>query len=108
METETNTPATIYTEATGTTCYLGGQRGTVTGLHTHPAHGVLGAFIRLDGPTDAAGVYMAPGPMLYADLGRATGERGQYHEVTAWRVIDRDQFDRITGLDTLRRDLGWS
>lgn len=104
METETHT---IYTEVTGTTAYLAGQRGTVTGLHTHPAHGTLGAFVRLEGPTDAAGRFIAQGPMLYVALGAKSGDRGQCHEVAGWRVIDRDEFDRINELDTLRADLGW-
>lgn len=97
----------LYVETTGTTCYLAGQRGTVTGLHTHPAHGVLGAFVQLEGPTDAAGTYLAPGPVLYVELGAAEGDRGQWREATSWRVLDRDGFDQLTGLDTLRTELGW-
>lgn len=105
--TTTTATATLYTEVTGTTAILADQRGTVTGLHTHPAHGTLGAFVRLDGPVDAEGRYIAPGAMLYVTLGARVGERGERHEVTGWRVINRDEFDRILELDTLRADLGW-
>lgn len=105
--TATQTRETLYAEVTGTTCYLNEQRGTVTGLHTHPVQGTLGAFVRLDGPVDERGVYLAPGPMVYVTLGQRVGDRGERHEVTGWRVIDRDEFDRINTLDELRRDLGW-
>lgn len=111
METETNT---IYTETTGTTVLLDGQRGTLTGLHrtirpgvTAPTFDTVGAFVRLDGPTDPAGRYMTQGPMLYVALGAQVGDRGERHEVTGWRVIDRDEFDRITELNTLRVATGW-
>ena len=88
---------TIYTEAVGTTCYIGGERGIVTGLHSEGKH-LAAAFVRLD----------ESGEMLLVSLGNATGERRAWHEVTASRRITRDEFDRITTLDTLRRDLGWA
>lgn len=87
----------IYTEVTGTTCYVDGERGVVTGLHSEGKH-LIGAFIRLDESRE----------MLFVSLGKATGERRQWHEVMASRRISRDEFDQITTLDTLRRDLGWA
>lgn len=91
----------IYAEVEGTTCYVNGERGVVTGLTRaadHRAHvRPVAAFVRLD-ERDA---------MLYLTLGEATGERGVHHTVTAVREIDREEFDRINGLDRLRRDLGW-
>lgn len=124
---------TLYTEVTGGTVILAGQRGTLTGLQTQRRIGTVdgidtvAAFVRLDGPVDADGRYLAPGPMLYVTLGAkvahctclvvgdsphrswcpsSTG-RTVYQEVTGWRVIDRDEFDRINELDVLRADMGW-
>jgi hypothetical protein len=51
------------------------------------------------------GSYITPGAMLYVTLGSKTN--ATHHEVKTWRVIDRDEFDRINDLDILRRDLGW-
>lgn len=87
----------IYTEVAGTTCYLGGVRGICTGLHSEGKR-LVGAFVRLD----------ESGDMMFASLGKATGERGAWHEVAGVRTITRDEFDRITTLDALRRDLGWA
>lgn len=112
---------TIYTETPGTTCYLDGARGVVTGLKT--TNGInarhIGAFVS-----------MANGGMRYAELdiliatctcgadslGRPTHhdhcnlttDRKTHQEVTAHRFIDRDEFDRLNGLDTLRTELGWT
>lgn len=30
-----------------------------------------------------------------------------YREVTGWREVDRDEFDHLTGIDTLRAEFGW-
>jgi len=30
-----------------------------------------------------------------------------YREVTGWREISRDDFDELTGIDSLRREFGW-
>lgn len=45
--------------------------------------------------------------MLYVELGAAAGERRERHEIVAVREIDRDEFDRLNGIDALRRELGW-
>lgn len=93
---------TIYTESEGTTCYIAGERGIVTGVNRAPDHRAnvrpVAAFVKLD-ERDA---------MLYLTLGPATDDRGAWHTVTAAREIDREEFDRINGLDALRRDLGWA
>lgn len=80
-------------------------RGTVVGF-THnrlDATGPVaiyredGAFLRLDA-----------GGMLYIELGERAGRRGQYAEITSWRQIDRDEFDRLTGLAEVRASMGWA
>lgn len=106
METETATVDTLYTETTGTTCYVAGQRGTVTGLQRDLGR-IVGAFVKLDGPTDTEGRYTGAGALLLVELGHATGDRGAWHTVTGSRPIDRAEFDRLTGLDSLAHDLGW-
>lgn len=110
------TAASIYTETLGTNCLLGGQHGIVTGLIRAPAgtsrdvrpRKPTDAFVKLEGPVDTQGRFIAPGHMLHLILGAARGARLQRSDVTGWRVIDRDEFDRLNDLDTLRRDLGWS
>lgn len=87
---------TIYTEVSGTNCYVNGERGVVTGLHREKW--LLGAFVKLD-ERDV---------MLYVKLGNACGDRGSWHEVVSAREIDRDEFDRINTLDVLRREMGWA
>lgn len=93
---------TIYAEVEGTTCYINGERGIVTGVTRAADHNAhvrpVAAFVKLD-ERDA---------MLYLTLGSATDDRGVHHTVTAAREIDREEFDRINGLDTLRRNLGWA
>ena len=88
---------TIYTEVSGTTCYISGERGTVTGLHR--SHGkTVGAFVKLDNSKT----------MLYVILGSTVGDRGQSHEVESARAISQNEFDRITGLDVARKEIGWA
>jgi hypothetical protein len=87
----------LYTEVKGTIGYLGGERGTVV-LIDYAQGFRRGAFVRLDERP----------AMLYAELGRSTGERGQWSEVVAVREVDRDEFDRLTGLEDVRRSMGWT
>lgn len=107
---------TINVLNASTTAVLNGQRGTLIELHKEPRPGttgpwfvVIGAFVRLDGPHDHAGRFMTPGPMLYVTLREEVRSAFEVPErdVTGWRVIDRDEFDRLTGLDVLRCNLGW-
>jgi len=86
----------IYVEVTGTTCHVDGIRGTVTGLQRDMGH-LVGAFVRAD----------ETGAMLYVTLGAAVGERGVHREVLAVKPIDREEFDRLTGLAALRSEFGW-
>jgi hypothetical protein len=81
-------------------------RGTVVGftrnrLDATGAVGIYrvdGAFVRLD---------VRPG-MLYIELGEHVGDRLQHAEILGWREIDRDEFDRLTGLAEARREMGWT
>ena len=109
---------TIYTEVTGTTCYLDGRRGTAVGFKHGIGHHLDGVFVS-----------MAEGGMRYAEVGARVAKcscgfkdfnldahretctitgRKTSHEVTSHRVIDRDEFDRLNGLDALRTELGWA
>lgn len=109
---------TIYALA-GTTTYATGSRGVVVGVlstyGTNPR--VTGAFVREDG-----------GDMEYVTLGNAIAacncgaplignpcltqcntilDRRTHYEVKGSSKIDRDEFDRLNGLDQLRAELGW-
>lgn len=87
----------LYIESTGTTCYLGGQRGTVTGLLHGTGHQLLGAFV-LMADTDE---------IRYAEISGLTGERKTWGIVKSHRAITRDEFDRLNGIDTMRAEMGW-
>jgi len=86
----------LYTEVPGTTCYLDGRQGTVTGIH-YAIGRKVGAFVNM---TDSI-------EMRFVTLDAPTGERGAHQAVRSWRVITRDEFDRINGFDGLRLELGW-
>jgi hypothetical protein len=86
----------IYVESTPTNCFIDGEHGQVTGI----VHGPL----RIP---RAAFVYLDSGDMLHVVLGQAHDERGQWREVVVSRRIDRDDFDRLTEIDTLRHNMGW-
>lgn len=92
----------IYVEVPNTTCIVGGRRGIVTSIHYSPIdHGVDGAFIGWD-----------DGGTAYVTTGRHAGsERGGGHwthrEIQSVRDIDRDEFDVLSGLASIRTQLGW-
>lgn len=87
----------LYLRTTGTTCYLDGARGTVTGLHYETGK-LIGAFVQM----------AESGKMVYCFLDRSTMSTDvSYCDVHRVREIDRDTFDQITGLDQDRVDLGW-
>lgn len=89
---------TIYTEVKGTTCYWKGERGTVVQL-LRPSASSL--------PTSAL-IRLANRPaMLLAQLGGTHGDRNQWHEIRDAIEINRDDFDRLTGLAEVRREMGW-
>jgi len=89
---------TIYTETRGTTAIIDGKRGTTVGLRYDnlTGGGLVGAFVSWD-----------EGGMAYVTTGAAVGDRGQHREVADVREIDRDEFDVLTGLAEVRRQLGW-
>lgn len=89
---------TLYTEVPGTNCIVGGRHGVVTEVVRELGlrHDPIAAFVHLDS-----------GQMLHVQLGKSTGDRDQWHEVRTFREIDREEFDRLTEIDTLRRDMGW-
>lgn len=87
---------TLYTATSGTTGHINGERGTVV-LIDYAQGFRRGAFVRLDERP----------VMLYAELGASVGERGGWSEVVSVREIDRDEFDRLTGLAGARREMGW-
>lgn len=89
----------------GGTTYIGGQRGVKRGLDRITPERVRGVFVRLDHPETGR---MDVGDMLYIEVGAVPlGENGWYREIISSRVVDREQFDRMTGIADLRRDLGW-
>lgn len=104
---------TIFTGYAGGSCTIKGMHGYVTAFHKEGPH-VVAAFVHVppdyrdaDGESVSKvnGVLAAPGRMLLVRLGRSLDEK--HREVVSVRVIERDEFDRLTTLDTLRRDLGW-
>ena len=87
---------TIYTGTAGATTYLDGQRGTTTGFtYATIGHHITGAFVAMNN-----------GGMRYAKLGNPC-ESDRY-EVTEHHAIDRNEFDRLNGIDALRAELGWA
>ena len=88
-------PFDMYVGSTGCTTYAaGGERGTVTAF-----------YYRYGGPAEAAFVQRIDGEMWVIDLGATTTD---HHRVIAGgRRITRDDFDRIVGIDALRREMGW-
>jgi hypothetical protein len=86
----------VYVESMGTTCYVGGERGIATEVHT-VRHRIEGAFVSLDERP----------VVLYVKLADPVSEHGSWREVVSSREVDRDEFDRIVGLDVLRAELGW-
>lgn len=96
------TAETIYVEGSGTNCIIGGRRGVITSLHYSPIdHSVDGAFVGWD-----------EGGTAYVTTGRHAGtERMGGHwthrEIESVREIDRDEFDALSGLASIRTQLGW-
>ncbi|MDF2991884.1 MAG: hypothetical protein K0S37_2398 [Microbacterium sp.] len=96
----------LYIEVTGCNATVGGEHGTTVGFTrnrldaTGPVaiYRVDGAFVRLDERP----------AMMYVELGEHLGSRSQYAEVTGWREIDRDEFDRLTRLAEYRASMGWT
>jgi len=86
---------TLYVSTSGCTTILDGEHGTTTGFHyTH--NRTDGAFIVLDN-----------GQMIYAELAMTSDESPSHREVLNTRHIDRAEFDRLTGIENLRTEMGW-
>ncbi|MCF6376934.1 hypothetical protein L2K70_04900 [Nocardioides KLBMP 9356] len=92
----------IYVGSTPTNCYIGEDHGQVTAVVRDP-----GLAQERDRTPRAAFVHLDDGDMLHVVLGGQFGERRDWREVVSSRRISRDEFDRLNGLDALRRDLGW-
>lgn len=87
------------------TVYVGGQRGVLRGCDRITPERLRGVFVRLCHPETGR---MDGGDMLYVEVAAVpVGENGRHREIISTRVVDRDQFDRMTGITDLRRDLGW-
>jgi len=109
---------TLYTGSIGCTTYLDGERGTTVGLQYGIAHHIDGAFVKM---FDGGMRYVRLGSQVAAcccgrpDLGKEghhqhcniATSRKTSHEILSHYSIDRNEFDRITGLDKLRAELGW-
>lgn len=95
----------MYIESTGCNATVGEEHGTVVAFTrnrmdaTGPVARYLidGAFVRLDDRR----------AMVYVELGEHVGDRSQYAEIIRWREIDRDEFDRLTGITEMRASMGW-
>ena len=90
----------VDARASGCNCVVNGEHGYVSGLLTEGPH-VVGAFIAVPPEHHTSG---EPVRVMHATLGRHVGVK---REVVSARFITRDEFDRLTTLDKLRRDLGW-
>jgi len=87
----------LYIETMGTYCTLDGERGRVTGVTYGPGHMLTGVFVVMEYVDE----------VRYCEVSRLVGERNQHAEIKTRRAITRDEFDRLNGLDTMRRELGW-
>lgn len=94
-------PHLVYTECSGRVFSDGKHRGYVTDFIKDGPH-VVGAFAAIPPRHHESG---EPVRMLHVTLGKTVGD--DLREVVGTRFIDRDEFDRMTELDTLRHDLGW-
>lgn len=108
------------TTFTGVITYVSGERGVVKHI-THSRHGdPSGAVVRLD--ERAAVIYVELGMRaLICTCGAEALFRAHHHpdcllmsklstnyrEVLGWREIDRNEFDALTGIASLRSELGW-
>lgn len=92
----TQQKVTLYAQTAGCTSYVAnGERGTTTAIDHY------GAFVLL-AERDA---------MFYIELGGRYDEDGKplaHREVVSAREIDREEFDRITGIDKMRKEMGWA
>lgn len=85
----------FYIETAGTNCFVGGERCVVQSVNrSDPRYLIVRSWER---PA-----------VFYVEIGTPHGDRGQWADATAVREIaTRDEFDAITGLDQVRREMGW-
>lgn len=101
MSTQTEeAPDTLYAGTAGTLCHINGERGTVRGFRY--------AYGQANPATHAYVVLDERPVMLLVELGQRVGDRLSWAEIASAREIDRDEFDRLTGLDEMRRQMGWT
>lgn len=92
----------VYVEVPNTNCVIGGRHGVVTRIHHSP----------IDRSVDGVFVGWDDGGTAYVVTGRHSGEqrsdgRWTHREVESVRDIDRDEFDVLSGLASIRTQLGW-
>lgn len=76
-----------------------GEHGVVTGIHYFGRSEIgapVAAFVKLDNRP----------AMLFVE-GVFAGDKGEHMTIGEAREIDRDEFDRITTIDVVRRQSGW-
>lgn len=115
-----DTAERALTTFTGVITYVSGERGVVKHV-THSRYGEpSGAIVRLDerpvviyvelgmmalvctcGAEALVRTHHNPGCLLMSNLST------NYREVISWREIDRDEFDELTGIASLRTEFGW-
>lgn len=79
-----------------------------TNVHTELGHGRITFIHRKLGVNVGATIALDSGQMAYATLGAIYGGSDQWREIDAIRVITRDEFDTITGIADIRREMGWT
>ncbi len=89
----------VWTRSPGCNVTVGDWSGYVTGFQ-HDGPRLVGVFVCAPPESSVEKVQM-----LHVRLGLKVDE--SRHEVHDWCYLTRDEFDRITELDDLRRDLGW-
>lgn len=116
-ETETLNPRQ------GTTCYINGERGTIATNLGGITGNITAAFVQLD--ERPAMLYVQLGdlvPVCSCGSARADSNGRTWHnpqcnlttgrvveqEVLAVREVDRGEFDALTGIARLRREMGWT
>lgn len=113
-------PAQALPVFVGVITHVTGERGVIKHI-THSRHGEpRGAIVRLD--DRPVFVYVELGLRALTCTCGAEALRREHHhqhcdlmshlstyhrEVLGWREIDRDEFDRLTGIAALRSEFGW-
>jgi len=88
----------VWIGTTGCGVHLGGSRATTTGiLYSRTGRRRAEALlVRFDLGGGRALVEVEP-----------TAE-GNWGKIKRWYMVDRDQFDKVAGIDEIRAEMGWS